>query len=137
MVGGTTLHARKSSKGQTAVTEVVWNDGPGSDTGGGVSDITPVPHYQEGKVTQSINPAHFAGRAIPDVAANADLNTGYLTMSRGQLGVVGGTSASAPLWASLITSINGLLGARVGNFNTLLYSNRPGQGVARHHQRQQ
>ena len=121
MVGGTTLHARKSSKGQTAVTEVVWNDGPGSGGGGGVSDITPVPSWQEGKVPRSINPGNFAGRAIPDVAANADPNTGYLVMNGGQFGIVGGTSASAPLWASLITRINALNGARAGNFNALLY----------------
>ena len=82
-VGGTTLHARKSAKGQTAITDVVWNDGPGSGTGGGVSDITPVPSYQEGKVPRSINPGNFAGRAIPDVAADADPNTGYLVMSGG------------------------------------------------------
>lgn len=120
-VGGTTLHARKSANGQSAITEVVWNDGPGSGTGGGVSDITPVPSYQEGKVPRSINPGNFAGRAVPDVAANADPNTGYLVMSGGQLGIVGGTSASAPLWGSLITRINASLGARVGNFNALLY----------------
>ncbi len=101
-VGGTTLHAPKSKKGQVAVTEVVWNDGPGSGTGGGVSDITPVPSWQEGKVPRSVNAGNFAGRAIPDVAANADPATGYLTMSGGQLGIVGGTSASAPLWGSLI-----------------------------------
>ena len=29
-VGGTTLHARKGTNEQMAVTEVVWNDGPGS-----------------------------------------------------------------------------------------------------------
>ena len=130
-VGGTTLHARKSAKGQTAITEVVWNDGPGSGTGGGVSDITPVPGYQEGKVPRSINPGNFAGRAIPDVAADADPNTGYLVMSGGQLGIVGGTSASAPLWGSLITRINALLGARVGNFNALLYNKMGPAGVLR------
>ena len=130
-VGGTTLHARKSAKGQTAITEVVWNDGPGSGTGGGVSDITPVPSYQEGKVPRSINPGNFAGRAIPDVAADADPNTGYLVMSGGQLGIVGGTSASAPLWGSLITRINALLGARVGNFNALLYNKIGPAGVLR------
>jgi kumamolisin len=130
-VGGTTLHARKSAKGQTAITEVVWNDGPGSGTGGGVSDITPVPGYQEGKVPRSINPGNFAGRAIPDVAADADPNTGYLVMSGGQLGIVGGTSASAPLWGSLITRINALLGARVGNFNALLYNKIGPAGVLR------
>jgi kumamolisin len=120
-VGGTTLHARKSAHGQTTITEVVWNDGPGSGTGGGVSDITPVPSWQEGKVPRSVNPGNFAGRAIPDVAANADPNTGYLVMNGGQFGIVGGTSASAPLWASLITRINALNGARAGNFNALLY----------------
>ncbi|MBV8088214.1 MAG: S8 family serine peptidase, partial [Alphaproteobacteria bacterium] len=120
-VGGTTLHARKGTNGKTAITEVVWNDGPGSGTGGGISDITPVPSWQEGKVPRSINPGNFAGRAIPDVAANADPNTGYLVRSGGQFQIVGGTSAAAPLWGSLITRINALLGKRVGNFNALLY----------------
>jgi kumamolisin len=130
-VGGTTLHARKGANGQTAVTEVVWNDGPGSGTGGGVSDITPVPSWQEGKVPRSINPGNFAGRAIPDVAANADPNTGYLVMSGGKLGIVGGTSASAPLWASLITRINASIGARTGNLNALLYGTIGPAGVLR------
>jgi kumamolisin len=121
-VGGTTLHARKGTNKQMAVTEVVWNDGPGSGGGGGVSDITPIPSWQEGKVPRSINPGNFAGRAIPDVAANADPNTGYLVMNGGQFGIVGGTSASAPLWASLVTRINALNGARAGNFNALLYT---------------
>lgn len=130
-VGGTTLHALKDSNGQTQTTEVVWNDGPGSGTGGGVSDDTPVPTWQTGIVPVSINPGNFAGRAIPDVAANADPNTGYLTMSGGKLGVVGGTSASAPLWASLIARINAALGARVGNFNSLLYSKVGPSGTLR------
>jgi kumamolisin len=121
-VGGTTLHARKSAKGQTQITEIVWNDGPGSGTGGGVSDFTPVPSWQAGLVPRSINQGQFAGRAIPDVAANADPRTGYLAMSGGKLQVVGGTSASAPLWASLIARINAALGTRVGNVNALLYS---------------
>ena len=84
-VGGTTLHVRQAAKGVAKVTEVVWNDGPGSGTGGGVSDVTPVPVWQAGKVVPSINPGHFAGRAIPDVAADADPATGYLTMSGGKL----------------------------------------------------
>ena len=45
--------------------------------------------------------------------------------------IVGGTSASAPLWASLIARINSSLGARVGNFNALLYSNFGPNGVLR------
>jgi len=130
-VGGTTLHARKAADGQTAVTELVWNDGPGSGTGGGVSDITPVPSWQEGRVPRSINPGNFAGRAIPDVAANADPATGYLVMNGGKFGIVGGTSAAAPLWASLITRINALTGARAGNLNALLYGTIGPAGVLR------
>jgi kumamolisin len=130
-VGGTTLHARTAKGGHATVTEVVWNDGPGSGTGGGISDITPVPSWQEGKVPRSINAGNFAGRAIPDVAANADPATGYLTMSGGQLGIVGGTSASAPLWGSLITRINALIKGRVGNFNALLYGTIGPAGVLR------
>ncbi len=121
-VGGTTLH-RKAGNAPAAASEVVWNDGPGSGTGGGISDYIPVPSWQQGIVPASINPTNFKGRGIPDVAANADPDTGYMTYSGGQFGIVGGTSAAAPLWAALITLCNQQLGARVGNFNALLYSN--------------
>ena len=130
-VGGTTLHARKNTNGETQITEVVWNDGPRSGTGGGISDYTPVPSWQESLVPRSINPGHFAGRGIPDVAANGDPKTGYLTSSGGKFQVVGGTSASAPLWASLIARINALIGTRVGNFNALLYTKIGPAGVLR------
>lgn len=130
-VGGTTLHARKDSSGQTSVNEVVWNDGSDDGTGGGVSDLTPQPAWQKGIVPNSINPGNFVGRAIPDVAANADPATGYFVMSGGKFGVVGGTSAAAPLWASLITRINAALGARMGNFNALLYAKYGPGGVLR------
>ncbi|MGH7030182.1 MAG: hypothetical protein ACREEZ_07130, partial [Stellaceae bacterium] len=96
-----------------------------------VSDITAAPSWQEGKVPHSINPGNFAGRAIPDVAANADPATGYLTMSGGQLGIVGGTSASAPLWGSLITRLNALIKGRAGNLNALLYGTIGPAGVLR------
>ncbi len=121
-VGGTTLH-RKSSSKPAAASEVVWNDGPGSGTGGGISDYIAIPSWQQGVVPPSINPTNFKGRGIPDVAANADPDTGYLTYSGGQFGIVGGTSAAAPLWGALIALCNQQLGARVGNFNALLYSN--------------
>lgn len=127
-VGGTTLHATTGNPPAIA-SEVVWNDGPtsnqgggGGGTGGGVSDYLPVPTWQQGIVPTSINPGNFAGRAIPDVAGNADPNTGYLMYSGGQFGTVGGTSASSPLWGALIAICNQQLGARVGNFNALLYS---------------
>lgn len=130
-VGGTTLHARKSTAGKLTLNEVVWNDGPGSGGGGGISDYIPAPAWQSGVVPKSINPSAFVGRGIPDVAAVADPATGYLVMSGGKLQIVGGTSASAPLWASLVTRINVLLGSRAGNFNALLYSKFGPAGVLR------
>jgi len=130
-VGGTTLHVASSARGGTHVTEVVWNDGPGSGTGGGISDVTPRPAWQDGIVPPSINPGHFAGRGIPDVAADADPATGYYVMSGGRYAVAGGTSAAAPLWASLLARINARLGARTGNFNALLYQKFGPAGVLR------
>ncbi|MBV8102698.1 MAG: S8 family serine peptidase [Verrucomicrobia bacterium] len=121
-VGGTTLHASNNGNGLARAAETVWNDGPGSGTGGGVSDVTPVPDWQKGLVPASINPGGFAGRAIPDVSADADPATGYFVRSGGKFTVVGGTSAAAPLWAALIARINAQIGAPVGNFNALLYS---------------
>ena len=127
-VGGTTLH--KSSGPQPGIaSEVVWNDGPGSGTGGGISDYIAVPTWQNGFVPVSINPGNFAGLGIPDVAANADPDTGYLTYAGGQFQVVGGTSAAAPMWAALIALCNQQLNARVGNFNALLYSTIGPNGV--------
>lgn len=63
--------------------EVVWDDSDTSSaTGGGVSK-------------------QFPGRDVPDVAGNADPDTGYeVTVDGGQY-VIGGTSAVAPLYAGL------------------------------------
>ena len=123
------MHVRTDISGQKHITETVWNDGPGSGTGGGVSDYTPVPGWQQGIVPKSINPGNFEGRAIPDVAADADPNTGYRVMSGGEMQIVGGTSASAPLWASLIARINAIKGAPVWQLQSLLYSTLGPAGV--------
>lgn len=130
-VGGTSLTVNKAAGGHNMVNETVWNDGPGSGAGGGISDYIDRPGWQEGIVEPSINPGHFAGRGIPDVAANADPATGYVTQSGGKMVIVGGTSASAPLWASLIARINAATGQRTGNFNALLYQNWGPAGVLR------
>ena len=129
-VGGTSLHASQSQNGLAIQAETVWNHNGGA-TGGGTSDYIPVPDWQRGIVPPSLNPGHFAGRGVPDVAANADPATGYLVMFNGTIQPVGGTSASAPLWASLVARISGALGHRVGNFNALLYSSIGKSGALR------
>jgi kumamolisin len=119
--GGTTLSATNNN----ITAEVVWNDlaqGKGA-TGGGISAIFPKPDYQANvNLPATTNPGQFAGRGMPDVAGNADPNTGYQVYVDGQAYVIGGTSAVAPLWAGLIALCNQSLGKRVGNLTSLAYT---------------
>ncbi len=108
----------------TITSETVWNELKSDEgaTGGGVSDVFPLPSYQSGAgVPPSANAGHKVGRGVPDVAGNADPTTGYVTLVDGQSGVIGGTSAVAPLWAGLIALINQSMGKPVGFINPLLY----------------
>jgi len=75
-----------------------------------------------------LNPGAFAGRGLPDVAGNADPETGYQVCVDGTPGVIGGTSAVAPLWAGLIALINEKLGTSVGFLNALMYKSASGKG---------
>jgi kumamolisin len=63
----------------------------------------------------------FVGRGVPDVAGDADPETGYNVEVDGQAIVVGGTSAVAPLWAALIVLLNQQLGKSVGFLNNSIY----------------
>lgn len=77
--GGTRL----TLNGTQRATETVWDDNDTqSATGGGISK-------------------HFPGRDVPDIAGNADPNSGYEVMIDGQPEVIGGTSAVAPLMLGL------------------------------------
>jgi kumamolisin len=117
--GGTRLQG----SGSTISSETVWNDGPNSASGGGISDFFDLPSWQTGaKVPPSKNPGGRIGRGVPDVAGDADPETGYFVIVDGQEEVIGGTSAVAPLWAGLIARFNQKLGASVGYLNPLLYS---------------
>jgi kumamolisin len=120
--GGTTLEA----SGNTIASEVVWNELANNEgaTGGGISDVFPLPSYQaSANVPPSANPGGRVGRGVPDVAGDADPSTGYDTLVDGQSGVIGGTSAVAPLWAGLIALINQEMGKPAGFINPLLYQN--------------
>src|SRR5215510_14067560 len=124
--GGTKLTA----SGTTITSEVVWNEGADSSTGGGVSSTFPLPSYQStAHVPPSANPGGGVGRGVPDVAGDADPATGYQVRVDGQTFVIGGTSAVAPLWAGLIALMNQHLRHSVGFLNPLLYGSLVGKGV--------
>jgi kumamolisin len=118
--GGTSVHA----SGGTIISESVWNDGPqGGAGGGGISDFFAKPSYQSGvAVPPSVNPGGHVGRGLPDLAADADENTGYQVRVDGVDTVIGGTSAVAPLTAGLIALLNQAMAANVGYLNPLLYT---------------
>lgn len=103
--------------------EQAWNQLSANEgaTGGGVSEFFALPTFQESSRVPKA-PNGFAGRGVPDVAGDADPETGYKVIVDGQQTVIGGTSAVAPLWAGLLALINQALGKNVGYINPLLYS---------------
>ncbi len=120
--GGTTLEI----SGSSISSEVVWNDQSSDEgaTGGGVSGTFPLPSYQaNANVPPGTNPSGFKGRGVPDVAGDADPNTGYNVTVDGSSFPVGGTSAVAPLWSGLIALMNQSLGKSAGYLNPTLYQN--------------
>ncbi|GCE31449.1 hypothetical protein KDA_69330 [Dictyobacter alpinus] len=122
--GGTHL---TTGSGGTYSNESAWgNSSDGSGGGGGVSTYFKRPSYQTG--TNLTN----ANRMVPDISADADPASGYsiyCTASASNCSgwlSVGGTSASAPLWAGLATNINQYLIAQgkpvLGNAHIPLYN---------------
>jgi kumamolisin len=113
--GGTSL---QSANG-VITSETVWNDGAqGGAGGGGFSNQFPLPSWQ---ASAGVNPPAGGGRGVPDVAGDADPETGYNVQVDGQQMVIGGTSAVAPLWSGLIALLNQSLGQPVGFFQPTLY----------------
>jgi kumamolisin len=91
-VGGTSLSLNSNG---TVSNETVWFDG----TGGGQSQHFSRPVWQPGTISGS-------GRLVPDVALDADPNTGVLVILDGLEYQFGGTSFSAPAWAGFCARIN-------------------------------
>ena len=118
--GGTNLVGNGSSISD----ETVWNAQPqGGATGGGVSNVFPLPTWQAGvNVPKPDMPT--GGRGVPDVAGDADPATGYVIRVDGKTMTIGGTSAVAPLWAGLIAVANQQNGAAAGFVNPALYAAR-------------
>jgi kumamolisin len=124
--GGTRLVA----SGTAITSETVWNElanGEGATGGGFSTFFVPLPTYQS---SAGVPPASYklksVGRGVPDVAGDADPTTGYVTLTDGQSGVTGGTSAVAPLWAALMALINQSNNKAAGFINPLLYQSEDG-----------
>ena len=100
--------------------------------GGGVSRIFAEPDYQVGVVPQAVFQAQGrVGRAVPDIAAIGDPNTGYLigeTQTFPDNSVkyseyrIGGTSLSSPIIAGIMALADQAAGHPHGFVNPLLYS---------------
>lgn len=99
--------------------ETVWNSN-GGGTGGGVSTLFTLPSYQ---VTAGVPAAQMktGGRGVPDVAGDADPDSGYRIITGGQTGIIGGTSAVAPLWAGIVAGLNAARKAPLGQIHAQLY----------------
>lgn len=93
--------------------ETVWNNGSGEGTGGGYSKIYPHPLWQV---------IANAMRLVPDFCGNADPQTGYRTVLDGNVQIIGGTSAVAPLWAGILAACRAT-GWDGANLAPLLYAN--------------
>jgi subtilase family serine protease len=99
--------------------------------GGGVSRIFAEPSYQQGVVPSAVFSAQGrTGRAVPDISADADANTGYLvgetqTFPDGSVKYseyrLGGTSLSSPLIAGIMALANQAAGRTLGFANPILY----------------
>jgi kumamolisin len=120
--GGTSLR----TAGTTITSETVWNDGAqGGAGGGGVSAVFPVPAWQAHlRATATTGQStELAFRGVPDVAGDADPETGYEVIVDGTSTVIGGTSAVAPLWAGLIARLNAINKESAGLIHPVLYAN--------------
>ncbi len=105
-VGGTSLQQGK---------EIAW-----SSSEGGFSRFYPTPSYQQ-TLPASVQGLFQNRRGVPDVSADADPNTAMADYDHGSWTQIGGTSASAPVWAALGAIADQLAGHPLGFINPGLY----------------
>jgi subtilase family serine protease len=112
-----------------------WSDLPGafsSGAGGGTSRRTPEPWYQRGVVPTALSGAYGGrNRVVPDIAADADPNTGFLVGQTQRFPDgsyryseyrIGGTSLACPLIAGIQALVQEAQGYPVGFANPVLYA---------------
>ncbi len=108
-VGGTTLDTDNSDNYQA---EIAWNSG-----GGGISPVETAPSWQSGVV-----PTSAAGlRGLPDIALDADPNTGAQIYVSGVETQIGGTSLSSPMALGFWTRLQSSHGNKLGFAAPRLY----------------
>lgn len=133
--------APNALKRDTLLTEVAWNQyiynantstlSPGFNENdastGGVDPRSGVPNYQQDYGLGTYD--GVTGRGVPDVSANSGGNMVYVVPDAamdGTLTINGGTSASTPLWASLLLQFNTIFEdqglPQLGFMNDLLYT---------------
>jgi kumamolisin len=114
-VGGTSLRVNFDKDGNATeyLGEQVWQG-----SGGGISNLFPITDYQ---VEAGIM---MPGRTVPDVALLADPSQpGFFVVRDSINTVIGGTSASAPVWAGVLALTNQFAQAKgLGNANHRIYS---------------
>ncbi|GGT03630.1 S53 family peptidase [Streptomyces cinerochromogenes] len=154
-VGGTSLAVGKgdkylwetgwgTEKASLSADGKSWAGFPGTFTsgaGGGTSKTVPQPYYQKGIVPKELATANNAAgnRVVPDIAAIADPNTGFLV---GQTQTfpdgteqyseyrIGGTSLAAPVIAAVQALAQEARGGKaIGFANPSIYAKYGKQGV--------
>src|SRR6266852_1106508 len=126
---------RRSRWNTTCSSVITWCPTPPGvwlyGSGGGVSRLFAEPSYQVGVVQQSVFAAQGrTGRAVPDIAALGDPNTGYLigqtqTFPDGSARYseyrIGGTSLSSPILAGIMALADQAAGRTHGFANPAFY----------------
>jgi subtilase family serine protease len=111
--GGTSLALDPTTGAYSG--EIAWNS-----SAGGFSHLFARPSYQDGLAGMT------ATRGVPDVAADADGNTGMAvaiasSASDYDLFPTSGTSAAAPLWAGVVALADQYAGRSLGLVNPAIY----------------
>jgi pseudomonalisin len=107
-VGGTTILGATSP-----LSEIGWYAG-----GGGQSLLEAEPSYQAAVGGSNLG----LRRGVPDVAFDADPNSGFNVIVGGQTTVVGGTSGSSPSWLGIWARTQAAHGGDLGFANATIYA---------------
>jgi pseudomonalisin len=108
-VGGTTVLGDGPN-------EVAWYAG-----GGGATYFESVPSWQQNAGGSFVG----VDRGVPDVALDADPNSGYRVIVDGSETIIGGTSASAPAWQGIWTRAQAAKGGALGFAGPVIYTTEP------------